>query len=70
MEPRIINCYELDLKQDFPEDLRLVKIKCESLKRKNKFLINSTIFIGLGLITYLVIKTLKPNYKPEMKKET
>ncbi len=58
MEKKIINCYELDIKQNFPEDLRLSQIECESLKQRNNILFNSLIVLGTGLLAIYIFKIL------------
>jgi len=58
MEHQIINCYELDLKQNFPEDLRLSQIECESLKHKNDILFNMLVGFGAGLLTIFLLKLI------------
>jgi len=40
MTDEIINCYELDLKQDFPAEMEMIKSSNESLKNSNHYFKN------------------------------
>jgi|GEM_PF-5803738 len=44
-----IHTYQLDLKQDFPEDLRLSQAQCQSLENTNKVLTVVLVILGVGL---------------------
>jgi len=49
MEHKIINCYDLDIRQDFPEDLRLAQEESKSLENTNKVLTVALVIVGVGL---------------------
>jgi hypothetical protein len=44
-----IHGYHLDLKQDFPEDLRLAQEECKSLEHTNMVLTVALVIVGVGL---------------------
>ena len=59
MTENIINCYELDIKQDIPAEMEFIKSNNESLKQTNlrfKILLGA---IGLGVILFVIYKSLK-----------
>jgi|GEM_PF-5940581 len=56
MNSEIIHSYQLDIKQDFPEELKLAEAQCDSLERTNKVFMGTLIVIGIGLSIYLIRK--------------
>ncbi|TGV04819.1 hypothetical protein [Flavivirga rizhaonensis] len=58
MKEEIINCYQLDIKQDFPEGLRVAQEECKSLKRTNEVLATALIIVGLGLLVSFVFSQI------------
>ncbi|MBV7270564.1 hypothetical protein [Winogradskyella luteola] len=69
MEQEIINCYELDIKQNFPEDLRLSRVECESLKQKNNILFNVLVGFGTGLLAVFLLKLITSNKDNKQKQK-
>ncbi len=72
MNEEIINCYQLDIKQDFPEDLRLAQIDSQSLKNKNQILLTILIAFGIGLSSFILLKRIynkPPNEQNSRKKD-
>lgn len=59
MEPRIINCYELDLKQDIPAEMNLLKSSNKDLEKKNGYLTLTLFSIGLGVILFAIYQSSK-----------
>ena len=49
MQIEPIHGYCLDLKQDFPKDLRIAQQECKSLKHTNDVLTAALIIVGIGL---------------------
>ncbi|MCK8479762.1 hypothetical protein [Psychroserpens algicola] len=49
MEDELINCFDLDIKQNFPEDIRLAQEQNKSLENTNKVLTAVLVIIGVGL---------------------
>lgn len=59
MTENIINCYELDIKQDIPVEMEFIKSNNESLKQTNlsfKILLGA---IGLGVILFVIYQSSK-----------
>ena len=59
MTENIINCYELDIKQDIPTEMELIKSSNESLKQTNQSFKIILGAIGLGVIVFVVFQSLK-----------
>ena len=60
MTEEIINCYELDLKQDIPAEMELIKSSNENLKNSNRNFKIILLSIGLGVFIWYIIKNSKP----------
>jgi hypothetical protein len=64
MNNEIINCYDLDIKQDIPEEFRIIKTDNESLIHSNKIFKGIMMGIGIGVCIYLVYNfTIKKKEK-------
>lgn len=67
MAENIINCYELDLKQDIPAELELLKSSNQELKISNRNFTIILFSIGLGVIFFAVYQSSKKTKKKEYK---
>jgi hypothetical protein len=65
MKEKIINCYELDIKQDIPVELRKTKEYSQLLEKKNMILVLvlMIVCITLSSITYGQYVKLKSKQK-------
>lgn len=54
MEHEIINCYEMDIRQDIPVEMESLRMDNESLLNTNLVLRITLISIGLGVILFAV----------------
>jgi len=61
MEDELINCFDLDIKQNFPEDLRLAQEDCKSLESTNKVLTVALIIVGVGLSVAFIYNQIAEN---------
>ena len=60
MKNEIINCYELDFKQDVPAEMEMIKASNESLKKSNHYFKIVLLSIGFGIMLsafYQISKT-------------
>lgn len=60
MTENIINCYELDVKQDIPAEMELIRSSNENLKRTNQSFKIILWAIGLGIVIWSLIQNSKP----------
>lgn len=60
MEHEIINCYQLDIRQDIPKEMELLKTSNESLKQTNQSFKIILAAIGLGFILFVVYQKSNP----------
>lgn len=66
MNNKIINCYELDIKQDFPEELLIVKADNESLIHSNRIFKGILMGIGIGICIFIIYNSIpKKNIEKE-----
>jgi hypothetical protein len=59
MDYEIINCYELDVRQDIPAQMELLKSSNEELNNSNRILTVILLSIGLGVILFAVYQSSK-----------
>lgn len=59
MTENIINCYELDIKQDIPAEMELIKSSNQELKSSNRNFTIILFSIGLGIILFVIYKSSK-----------
>ncbi len=59
MTENIINCYELDIKQNIPAEMELIKSSNEELKGSNQNFKIILLSIGLGIILFALYQSSK-----------
>ena len=59
MEQEIINCFELDVRQDIPAEMDLLASSNRELKKLNHHLTIILLSVGLGTILYAVYQSSK-----------
>ena len=59
MQEEIINCYELDIKQDIPAEMELLKLSNEELRSSNRNFTIILFTIGLGVILFAIYQSSK-----------
>ncbi len=69
MQIEPIHGYCLDLKQDFPKDLRIAQQECKSLKRMNDVLTAALIIVGIGLLAVFVFQQTQKRPVQEERRE-
>jgi hypothetical protein len=63
MDYEILNCYELELRQDIPADMEGLKNTNRKLESKNKIFIYLIAAIGFGVILYSIYHSSKSRKK-------
>ena len=66
MERRIINCYELDVRQNIPAEMELLTSSNEELKSSNQNFKIILLSIGLGVILFAVYQSSKSRRADEI----
>ena len=61
MEHEILNCFELDIRQDIPAEMELLKQNSELIKTKNKVLKTVLLGIVFGLVAVVLYHKIKEN---------
>ena len=59
MTENIINCYELDIKQDIPAEMELIRSSNENLKNSNHNFKIILLSIAFGVILFAVFQSSK-----------
>ncbi|MCA0131758.1 hypothetical protein [Winogradskyella alexanderae] len=59
MDYEIINCYELDVRQDIPTEMEVLKITNRKLESKNRVFVYLIASIGFGVIVWSIVQSLK-----------
>jgi prolipoprotein diacylglyceryltransferase len=59
MDYEILNCYELDVRQEIPEQMTLLKSKNHELNNSNKILSIMLFSVGLGIVLYAISQSSK-----------
>ena len=65
MEQEIINCFELDVRQDIPAEMDLLASSNRELKKSNHHLTIILLSVGLGTIVRCLPKFKTSNGKKE-----
>ncbi|SDS22595.1 hypothetical protein SAMN04515667_1695 [Formosa sp. Hel1_31_208] len=60
MTDEIINCYELDIRQDIPVEMESLKSYNKELKSSNRILTIILLSIGLGVTLFSMYQSSKP----------
>lgn len=60
MEHQIINCYELDIKQNIPTDMAVLISSNEKLIKSNNLFKIILMSIGIGVIISVIFQYSKP----------
>lgn len=55
MTEEIINCYELEIKQDIPAEMEIMRSSNEKLENSNHNFKIILLSIGLGVIIWLIV---------------
>lgn len=67
MKEKIINCYELDIKQDIPVEMEMLKSSNENLNNSNRVLRITLLSIGIVIIFFAVYQNSKTKKENEDK---
>lgn len=59
MDYEIINCYELDVRQDIPAEMEIIRSNNEKLENSNRTFKVIMLSIGLGIILFAVYQSSK-----------
>jgi hypothetical protein len=59
MEQEIINCFELDVRQDIPAEMEGLKITNKKLETKNRVYVYLIAAIGIGAILFSIYHSSK-----------
>lgn len=59
MDYEILNCYELDLRQDIPAEMEVLKITNRKLESKNRVFVYLIASIGIGVIIWSIMQSSK-----------
>ena len=57
MEQEIINCFELDVRQDIPAEMEIMRSNNEKLENSNRTFKVIILSIGLGIILFAVYQS-------------
>ena len=65
MTESIINCYELDIRQDIPAEMELIILRNVKLKNSNRNFKIIILSVGLGVILFAVYQGSKTKIKED-----
>ena len=57
MDYEIINCYELDVRQDIPTEMEALIAENSEIKNKNKTLTYIMLAIGIGAVIWSLVQS-------------
>ncbi|WP_299095350.1 hypothetical protein [uncultured Winogradskyella sp.] len=64
MNYEILNCYELDVRQDIPTEMNLLKSSNKDLEKRNGHLTIILFSIGLGVVLFAIYHSSKSRKEP------
>ena len=67
MTEKIINCYELDIKQDIPAEMEIIRTSNENLKNSNRNFRLILLSVGFVIVFIAVYQNSKMRQKKEHK---
>lgn len=67
MDYEIINCYELDVRQDIPAQMESLKSSNQELNNSNRIMTIILFSIGLGIILFAINQSSKTRKKEKDK---
>lgn len=67
MTERIINCYELDIKQDIPVEMEIMRSSNEKLENSNQAFKIILISIGFAIVLFAVYQRSKAKKEDDNK---
>ena len=65
MKDEIINCYELEIRQDIPAEMEVIRSSNENLKNSNRNFKIILFSIGLGIVLFAVYQSSKTRITEE-----
>lgn len=67
MTDKVINCYELDIKQDISVEMELLRLSNKELKGSNRNFRITLLTVGLVIILFAVYQSLKTRIEEKEK---